>query len=287
MRTPSILSVTALGVALALARPAAAQKACDYLLPPSGGSYEIAINRAYLTALQFPDRLASAKTSDLSDYDIRPDGERGLLVRPKIDRAAPANISLTIGAARVSVNLRTVDDARDACAIVTFKATTEEDARQRAIDEAVAARTRPLEAELAALRANQAQQVRALLDAAIARRAADRLDVRRLNAVARNAAGASAWVLRAVYLGDGVIVNVEIENRTGRTFEVRAIELADGGDNRATAVSFVGERAPIPDGGTLRAMVYVPRVATLDDAAALVVRGATGAPITVASLGLR
>jgi len=169
MRLSVVLSLLAV-VALAVltARPAAAQKACDLLLPPSGGSFEIAIHPSYLTSIQFPEKLGSAKTSDITEYEIRPDGDRGLLIRPKLAKAGAANINLTTGAVRLSVNLRTVDEPKDACAIVTFKATTEEDARQKAIDDAVAARTAALSAELTALKAEQAKQVRAQLDATIA-----------------------------------------------------------------------------------------------------------------------
>lgn len=194
-------------------RAAHAQKACDLLLPPSGGSFEIAIHPAYLTCTSSSPRSSAApRTSDLTEYEIRTDGDRGLLIRPKIAKAGAANINLTTGAVRLSVNLRTVDEPKDACAIVTFKATTEEDARQQAIAAAVAERTAALAAELAALKAEQAKQVRAQLDATIAARSIARLDVVRLKAVERAAALASSRGSSAPYLGDDVIVNVEIEN---------------------------------------------------------------------------
>ena len=287
MRLSVVLSLLAV-VALAVltARPAAAQKACDLLLPPSGGSFEIAIHPAYLTSIQFPEKLGSAKTSDLSEYEIRPDGDRGLLIRPKLAKAGAANINLTTGAVRLSVNLRTVDEPKDACAIVTFKATTEEDARQKAIDDAVAARTAALSAELAALKAEQAKQVRAQLDATIAARSIARLDVVRLKAVERNGAGIVAWVLRAVYLGDDVIVNVEIENRSGAAFQVAAVELQVDGKDRATAVRFAKDATTVAAGAKLRAAVFVPAAATLKGAS-LVVRGSSGDAVTVGRLGLR
>ncbi len=287
MRLSVVVSLVAV-VALAVltARPAAAQKACDLLLPPSGGSFEIAIHPAYLTSIQFPEKLGSAKTSDLSEYEIRPDGDRGLLIRPKLAKAGAANINLTTGAVRLSVNLRTVEDSKDACAIVTFKATTEEDARQKAIDDAVAARTAALSAELAALKAEQAKQVRAQLDATIAARSIARLDVVRLKAVERNGAGIVAWVLRAVYLGDDVIVNLEIENRSGSAFQVATVELQVDGMDRATAVRFAKDATTVAAGAKLRAAVFVPAAATLKGAS-LVVRGTSGDAVTVGSLGLR
>ena len=287
MRLSVVLSLLAV-VALAVltARPAAAQKACDLLLPPSGGSFEIAIHPAYLTSIQFPEKLGSAKTSDLSEYEIRPDGDRGLLIRPKLAKAGAANINLTTGAVRLSVNLRTVDEPKDACAIVTFKATTEEDARQKAIDDAVAARTAALSAELAALKAEQAKQVRAQLDATIAARSIARLDVVRLKAVERSGAGIVAWVLRAVYLGDDVIVNLEIENRSGAAFQVAAVELQVDGKDRATAVRFAKDATTVAAGAKLRAAVFVPAAATLKGAS-LVVRGSSGDAVTVGRLGLR
>lgn len=287
MRLSVVVSLAvALVLAVLTARPAHAQKACDLLLPPSGGSFEIAIHPAYLTSIQFPEKLGSAKTSDLTEYEIRADGDRGLLIRPKIAKAGAANINLTTGAVRLSVNLRTVDEPKDACAIVTFKATTEEDARQQAIAAAVAERTAALTAELTALKAEQAKQVRAQLDATIAARSIARLDVVRLKAVERNGAGLVAWVLRAVYLGDDVIVNVEIENRSSSAFQIAAVELLVGGKDRATAVRFAKDATTVAAGGKLRAAVFVPAAATLAGAS-LVVRGANGDAVTVGSLGLR
>lgn len=280
----SLIAVVALGVLTA--RPARAQRACDEFLPPSGGSYDITVHPSFLTSIQFKAKVESAKTSDLSEYEIRPDGDMNLLIRPKLAKAGPANINLTVGGVRLSVNLRTADDEKAACSIVRFTPTTEEEARRKAIDAAVAERTAVLAAELAALKAEQAKQVRAQLDATIAARSIARLDVVRLKAVERSGAGVIAWVLRAVYLGEGVIVNVEIENRSSAAFQVSTVELQVGGKDRATAVRFAKDATTVPAGGKLRAAVFVPAAATLAGAS-LVVRGVGGDSVTVGSLGLR
>lgn len=292
MRASVVVSLlTAAILAAFTARPAHAQKACDLNLPPSGGSYDLAIHPVYLTSVQFPEKIASAKTSDLSDYEIRPDGDRGLLIRPKKANASAANINITTGTIRLSVNLRTVDEKEQACAIVTFRSTTEEEAREQAIAAAVAARTAALESRLAALERDQAARVRAQLDAAIAERAVGRLDVAKLNAVERNDAGIIVWVMRALYLGGDVLVNVEIENRGRSTFKVAAVELRDGAADRVTAARFVapgtdGALGVVAPGAKLRGVIVVRDASTLKDPS-LVVRGVDAGTVTVRRLGLR
>ncbi|MBK9031544.1 MAG: DUF2381 family protein [Myxococcales bacterium] len=293
---PVTLATLALAVVLAAitARPAAAQKSCDFLVPPSGGAFEIAVHPAYLTSLQFPNKLTSANTSDLAEYEIRKDGDTGLLIRPKAASVPPANINAQSGPIRVSVGLRTVADAKDACALVTFTATTEEEARQRAIDEAVAAQTAALKAEVAAVKRDIAAQVRAQLDAAIADRAMARLDLARLTAVERNDDGVVVWALRAVYLGSALLVNVEIENRSGATFRVAGLELRDGAKNLATAARLAtgasaGIVGTVASGAKVRGVVVVRDASQLTGKdLVLVVRTPDGkGQITVRKLGLR
>ena len=293
MRLRSLLPlVVVLAVAALTARPAAAQKSCEFLVGPSGGAFDVPISAAYLTSLAFPQKLGQANTSDTGDYEIRRDGDTGMLVRPRTPQAKAANITITSGTMRVSVGLRIADDAKDACALVTFRATTEEEARQRAIDEAVAARTAALDAQLAALKRDVAAQVRAQLDGAIADRAVSRLDIARLNAVERNDAGVVVWVLRVAYLGRDALVNVEIENRSTTTARVADIEIRNGAKNVATAARLVsgagnGAIGTVAPGAKVRGVVFVRDLATAGKAPTLVVRFLEGAPVTVGGLGLR
>ena len=291
----SLLSIAMfLALAVVAARPAAAQKSCEFLVPPSGGAFDIPIHPAYLTSLQFPAKLGSANTSDLRDCEIRRDGDTGLLVRPKAAATEPANINVQSGTVRVSVGLRTVADAKDACALVTFKATTEEEAFQHRVDEAVAKRTAALAAELAQVKRDQAARVRAELDATLADRAMARLELHKLSAVDRNDAGVVVWVMRAVFLGSDLLINVEIENRSGAPYRVAALELLESGKNRATSArltsgateGLVGTVAP---GAKIRGVVVVRDGAKLAGKdLSLVARTPDGTgSITVRRLGVR
>lgn len=288
--TLAALLIVAL-VALATTRTAHAQKACDYAVPPSGGAFDVAVHPAYLTSLQFPDKIGTANTSDLGAYEIKRDEPRGLLIRPRSAKSEAANITVQSGAIRISVALRVAADAKDACALVTFTATTEEEARARAIDEAVAARTAALETQLAALQREQADRVGAALDDAIADRAAQRLDLYKLGAVARNDAGLVVWVMRQANLGRDVLVNVELENRSGAAIRVRAIELRQGDRVVSSRARLVGGGADgtvgtVGRGAKVRGVVLARDLTPSKDLV-LVVVPVDGAPVTVKALGLR
>lgn len=277
---------------------AQAQRACEYLVPPQGGAYEVPVHPAYVTSLRFAGKLTSANTSALpdKDYEIRPDGGDGLLVRPKSGSTSEANINVQVGTARISALLRTAKDAKEACALVTFKATTIEEAFERQVAEAVEARTAALKAEVERLRAEQAAQVAAAIDTTLAERAMARLELQRLKAVERNGDGVVVWVLRAVYLGPDLLLNVEVENRSGGPFRIAGLEVRRGGKgaNLATAArmadggsgGFLGVVAP---GASLRGVVVVRDGGKLAGGdVALTVRTPDGkGEITVGKLGFR
>lgn len=292
--SPRLAAFIATALALLITtRRAAAQKSCDLLVPPSGGAFEVAVHPAYLTSLTFPDKLGTTTTSDLAGYEIKRLETTSLLVRPRSATSETANINVQSGALRVSIALRVVADPKEACTLVTFTATTEEEARRQAIEAAVATRTAALEAKLAAMARDQAARVRAQLDAAIADRAAARVDVVKLRAVERNDAGQIVWVMRAIYLGDDVLVNVEIENHASAPYRVAAIALEDGGKDRAAMVRFAGTGASsgglgtVAPGGRLRGVVVVHDAAHVGKDAILVVRGVDAGTVTVGRLGLR
>lgn len=288
---------------VASSRAAHAQKACEHLLPPSGVAIDVAIHASYLTQLAFPEKLASANTSAVRDYEIRADGVKGLLVKPRSASASPANIVVVSGAFRISVSFHIATGKEVPCALVTFKLTTEEEARQHAIDEAVAARTAALEtqlaertsaleAQLAAMKRDQADLVRAQLDRAVADRAVARLDLAKLSAVERNGAGVVVWAMRALYLGPDVLVNLEIDNRSRSTARIAAVELEVGGKNVATAARFTGGESngaigTVASGAKLRGLVYARDVSLGGKEVALVVRFVDGSSIKLGRLGLR
>lgn len=239
-----LISMTLLVLAAATARTANAQKTCDFLVPPSGGAFDVPVNPAYLTNLQFPEKIASANTSDLKDYDIqRSQDGTSYTVHPKNLNVQPANINIVSGQIRVSVSVRVVKDPKDACAMVSFRATSEEEAFQRKVEEEVARRTAKIEAELAAIKSEQAARVRDQLDGALADRAMARLETQRLSAVDRSDDGVVVWVMRAVFLGNDLLINFEIENRARGPYRVADVELREGDKNRATS-------ARLASGGT-------------------------------------
>lgn len=288
--TITALLVVALA-ALASTRTAHAQKACDFQVAPSGGAFDVPVHPLYLTSLQFPDKLGTANTSDIQTYEIKRDEPKGLLIRPRSPQAAPANITVQSGAIRISVALRVAADAKDACSLVTFTVTTEEEVRKRAIDQAVAARTAALEAQLAALQREQNDRVGAALDDAIADRAALRLDLYKLGAVARNDAGLVVWVMRQGYLGRDVLVNVELENRSGTAIRVRSIELRQGDRVVSSRARLVGGGADGTVGTVARSAkvrgVVVARDFSPSKDLVLVVVPVDGPSVTVKALGLR
>jgi hypothetical protein len=280
------------------AASAQAQKACEYLVPPHGGAYAVPVHPAYVTSLRFAGKIASANTSAMmdKDYEIRADGPDGLLVRPKAPDPGDANVNIQVGPARISALLHTERDPKAACALVTFKATTVEEAVARQIADAVAQRTAALEAELAAVRAAEAARVAAALAATLAERAMTRLEVQRLKAVARNDAGVVVWVLRAVALGPDLLINVEIENRSGAVLRVADLDVRDrAGAPRATAARLAGATptagllGSVAPGATVRGIAVVVGGATAPErAATLTVRTADRRrEVTVRDLGIR
>lgn len=294
-RHTTLVSIAVLVLATSAAH---AQKACEYLVPPHGGAYEVPVHPAYVTSLRFAGKIASANTSAMmdKDYEIRADGPDGLLVRPKAANPGDANVNIQVGPSRISALLRTKRDPKEACALVTFKATTIEEAIERQVADAVAKRTAALEAELAELRAEQTARVAAALAETIAERAMTRLEVQRLKAVARNDAGVVVWVLRAVVLGPDLLINVEIENRSGAALRVADLDVRDGaGKARGTAARLAGAT---PAGGVLGTVApgaTVRGVAIVRDGAALIgtaltlsLRTTDGKrEVTVRDLGIR
>ncbi len=231
-----LIAMTLLVLFVATARTAAAQKTCDFLVPPSGGAFDVPVNPVFLTNLQFPEKITSANTSALKDYRItRSNDDTAYTVIPINLNVQPANINIVSGAMRVSVSIRVVKDPKDACAMVSFRATSEEEAFQRKVEEEVAKRTAKVEAELEAIKRDQAARVRDELDGVLADRAMARLEIQRLSAVDRSDEGVVVWVMRAVYLGNDLLINIEIENRARGAYRVADIELREGDKNRATS----------------------------------------------------
>ncbi len=290
-----LIAMTLLVVSVATARTAAAQKTCDFLVPPSGGAFDVPVNPVFLTNLQFPEKITSANTSALKDYKItRSPDETAYTVIPININVQPANINIVSGSMRVSVSIRVVKDPKDACAMVSFRATSEEEAFQRKVEEEVAKRTAKVEAELEAIKRDQAARVRDELDGVLADRAMARLEIQRLSAVDRSDEGVVVWVMRAVYLGNDLLINIEIENRARGPYRVADIELREGDKNRATSARLASGAAgglvgTVLPGAKVRGVVVVRDGAKLSGKdLTLVTRTPDGkGSVTVRRLGVR
>ena len=224
-----------------------AQQAKEFLVPPAGGSYEIAVHPAFVTALSFPEKLSpKALASDVRDnYDVKPNGDDGISIRPLKGDAKPANITLQTasGAVRVSLTLRVVADTKDAMTLVTFRQTSEEEAFKQKVADQVAKETAALRAELASAKADLDKRIRASVDEVVAKRALARLEVHGSKAIERNADNVIVRVPRVVYLGDDALVYVDIENRDRSPYRLAKVQVMSGGKDYAGAVQFASDTA--------------------------------------------
>jgi len=216
-------------VAIAAPRRADAQQAKEFLVPPAGGSYEITVHPSFVTALSFPEKLSPrALASDVRDnYDIKPNGDDGISIRPLKPNAQPANITLQTasGAVRVSLTLRVVSDAKDALTLVSFKQTTEDEAFKQRVADQVATETATLRAQLTKTRAELDAQVRNVADVAVATRILARLEVHPLKAIERNDDNVIVRVQRVVFLGEDAYLVFEIQNRSGAPYRVAKVQV--------------------------------------------------------------
>jgi hypothetical protein len=241
------LLIFMVAVAVIAPRVAHAQQAKEFLVPPAGGTYEIAVHPAFVTALSFPEKLSpKALASDLRDnYDIKPNGEDGISIRPLRADAKPANITLqTIsGAVRVSLTLRVVADTKDAMTLVSFRQTSEDEAFKQRVADQVAKETAALRAELAKAQADLDKRIRASVDEVVAKRALARLETHGLKAVERNADNVIVRVPRVVYLGDDALLYFDVENRDRSPYRLSKVQVMTNGKDFAGAVQFASDSA--------------------------------------------
>ncbi|MCE9575779.1 MAG: DUF2381 family protein [Deltaproteobacteria bacterium] len=238
-------------VALVVPKAARAQQAKEFLVPPAGGTYEITVHPAFVTALSFPEKLSpKALASDLRDnYDIKPNGEDGISIRPLKADAKPANITLqTIsGAVRVSLTLRVVSDTKDALTLVSFRQTSEDEAFKQRVADQVAKETAALRDELAKAKADLDKRIRSSVDEVVAKRALARLETHGLKAVERNSDNVIVRVPRVVYLGDDALLYFDVENRDRSPYRLAKVQVMTNGKDYAGAVQFASDTATHDD----------------------------------------
>ena len=242
-----LLVLMTMTIAMFAPRAAHAQQAKEFLVPPAGGTYEIAVHPAFVTALSFPEKLSpKALASDIPDnYDIKANGENGISIRPLKPDAKPANITLQTlsGAVRVSLTLRVVTDTKDAMTLVSFRQTSEDEAFKQRVADQVAKETTALRAELASAKADLDKRIRASVDEVVAKRALGRLEVHGLKAVERNGDNVIVRVPRVVYLGDDALLYFDIEDRDRSPYRLAKVQIMTSGKDYAGAVQFASDTA--------------------------------------------
>lgn len=246
-----LLFLMTVTLAVVAPRVARAQQAKEFLVPPAGGTYEIAVHPAFVTALSFPEKLSpKALASDIPDnYDIKPNGENGISIRPLKADAKPANITLQTlsGTVRVSLTLRVVTETKDAMTLVSFRQTSEDEAFKQKVADQVAKETAALRAELASAKADLDKRIRASVDEVVAKRALARLETHGLKAVERNGDNVIVRVPRVVYLGDDALLYVDIENRDRSPYRLAKVQVMTNGKDYAGAVQFASDSATHDD----------------------------------------
>jgi hypothetical protein len=227
-------------VALAAPRAVRAQQAKEFLVPPSGGAYEILVHPAFVTALSFPEKLSPrALASDVRDnYDVKPNGDDGISIRPLKPDAKAANITVATvsGGLKVSLTFRIVADTKDAYTLVSFKQTSEDEAFQQRVADEVAKETEALRNELAKAKAALDAKVRDQADTVVATRILQRFETHDLTAIERNDDNVIVRVQRAVFLGEDAYLLFEIQNRGGSAYRLAKVRvLAPNGKDHAGA----------------------------------------------------
>ena len=138
----------------------------------------------------------------------------------------------------------------------------------RVADE-VTRRTAALSAELAAVRADQADRISAGIDQELANRAVVRRELASARAIERSPDDLVVRVGEILYLGDGAVVAFEIQNRRHATVTLASVSLSGGGQRElAAAVAIEGGAAGggigrVPGDGVIRGALVVRSVAAV------------------------
>jgi len=290
-----VLALVWLGLALG-ATDAAAQRTCNFAVPPSGASIDVPLHPAYATTVDLWEEVKDKASGSLSsaEYEVKFIGGNTLMIRPLRPQATPGNLTFpTKSGVKVVIAVQVVTDMTQACSLVAVSLVTEAEAFQRKLDEEVAKRTAALQAELTALRGELADRVRAGIDQELATRALARRECARTKAVDRNDTDLIVRVGEILYLGDGAVVAFEIQNRR-RTITLSSVQLlGPGGRDLAAAVVLEGGPATdglgrAPGGAITRGTLVVRNVAALRKApVTLVVTPATGSPVSVSGLAVK
>jgi hypothetical protein len=246
-------------VALAWPAPARAQEATQSrtILVDEGGSYEVPVHPDFVTVFYLPDKITRAVASDPTNYEVKSLGATSLAIRPLKGTARPANLAIATESIKVSVVLSIAPARGKALTQVTFKRADVEAEVARRIDEAVAARTAALQAQVAEMKRGLDAELPTLAEGVIAGRVLQRREVKRLNAIERNDANVIVRVTDVVYLGDEGYLVFEIQNRDRSPYRVAGVQVLAGADDRASLARLSTTAAEVATEGILG--VVAPR----------------------------
>jgi len=257
------------------ATPAASPRdsEAEYLVPPQGGAFEIALHIGEVCILSFPDKVSNKALVSSPDFQIKAWEEDGIAVRAlgataKTTTLAVATVS---GSLKVNLTLVVVPADKPSLKLVRFKAGSEDDFFDFQLQTALA----PFKADLARQgkeldrqRKELDDHIRERAEGQTAEGALKRSETCTFSSHARNADNVIVHVVRGLLVGEEGYVIFELENRSGSPYRVASVRVqAEAHDvsGLAKLTSATNARDPnllgvVPAGATGRGVVVVRSV---------------------------
>jgi hypothetical protein len=269
--------------------------AAEFLVPPQGGAFEVAVHAGEVCILSFPDKVSSKALASSPDFEIKAWGDDGVAVRAYGANAKTTTLAVATasGAVKINVTLTVVAADKPSSTLVRFKAVTMEQAFEARVKAEVEQRLVPLAAEVTKVRQDLDHQIRDLdrqvrdrADGLLADRLLKRNETFKLGSHERSDDHVIVHVMRGALVGDDGYLVFEIENRSKSAYRLANVRVQLGdrevnGPARLTTPST--DRDPsvlgvIPAGATGRGIVVIRSVdQVLGKSLAVTVSGPGGA----------
>jgi hypothetical protein len=210
---------------------AAQRSEAEFLVPPQGGAFDIAVHVREVCILSFPDKLSGTALASSPDFELKRWGDDGVAIRAINETAKPTTVAVATSSGSVKVNLTVtvVPADQPAYTLVRFKAVSAEEAFAAQVRSEVTRRVAPLEAQIATLRQNLENQIRERADGLIAERLLKRNETVALTAHERSDDHVIVHVMRGVLVGDDGYLVFDIENRSSSAYRLTGVRVqADG-----------------------------------------------------------
>jgi hypothetical protein len=203
----------------------------EVLVPPQGGTAEVAVHVGEVCILAFPAPIAGRTAlASSDDFEIKRWGEKEVAIRPL--RSTPKQTTLAIATTgdelKVNVTLSVVGADKPARTYVSFRAVSAEEALTAQVEAAVAARTGPLEQEVRLLREKLDDLAETRAESIIATGIMLRNDTFPLSVHERNDDHVVLHVTRATIVGANGYLTIEIENRSSSPFRLYGVHVQAG-----------------------------------------------------------